>query len=67
MIIQCIQFGCSAQSKSCSSPQTGLLTHSGSGASYTLTSEGRYEGKKLLLSVFDFGQTDRVKFVMLTL
>uniref|UniRef100_K1PQ06 Uncharacterized protein n=1 Tax=Magallana gigas TaxID=29159 RepID=K1PQ06_MAGGI len=35
--------GYSAQSKSCSSPQTGLLTHSGSGASYTLTSEGRYE------------------------
>ncbi|XP_034327289.2 uncharacterized protein [Magallana gigas] len=35
--------GYSAQRKSCSSPQTGLLTHSGSGASYTLTSEGRYE------------------------
>lgn len=53
MVIQCMEFRCRAQTKSCSSSQTGLLTHSGSGASYTLTSEGRYEGETLK-SIFNF-------------
>ncbi|XP_048747377.1 uncharacterized protein LOC125659673 isoform X2 [Ostrea edulis] len=35
--------GYSPQTQSCSSPQTGML--SGTGSSYIMTAEGRYEGR----------------------